>query len=423
MKNVIIDINSKPSTIYYIGSTGDDKAYSLSFLNLPLDGTEYAITWQNNEETLKLQPLNNNEFIVTNKYTKTAGIINIQLYSKKDDEWIAYSGILRLMLTESIKEETPEPTPTPTDVPEYVIYKAYDENAYSLNGLGPCVVQNEKTDVNIKIDGNDLKEIHCLGGQYTLIKKIDGTDGIIGYFTDNHGICNYLEVRNGLIITSFADGDKHWGLLSVSADNKTLTAVDFVNGLKTDKEATENNDVVNKGYVDSKIPSTPSGSSIKRIVGTWKEGIINGYNHGLARQAGYKGLLYEVDLSDYVGKTVFYNCSPCKTQNTNNAGISSGSSGIYLYDFKNTSMFYDSPFDGTSKNATQYPFGNYPHYIDESNNRAITGSLNITNDSKIFGYNINIQGEQNAITSGWIDSNGNVNPRGVDVIFTIMEVQ
>ena len=256
MKNVIIDINSKPSTIYYIGSTGDDKAYSLSFLNLPLDGTEYAITWQNNEETLKLQPLNNNEFIVTNKYTKTAGIINIQLYSKKDGEWIAYSGILRLMLTESIKEETP----TPTDVPEYVIYKAYDVNGYSINGLGPCIVQNEKTDVNIKIEGNDLKEIDCLGGQYTLIKKVDGTDGIIGYYTDNNGICNYLEVSNGLIINGFADGDKHWGLLSVSADNKTLTTVDFVNGLKTNKVATENNDVVNKEYVDTKDTETLNNS-------------------------------------------------------------------------------------------------------------------------------------------------------------------
>lgn len=423
MKNVIIDINSKPSTIYYIGSTGDDKAYSLSFLNLPLDGTEYAITWQNNEETLKLQPLNNNEFIVTNKYTKTAGIINIQLYSKKDGEWIAYSGILRLMLTESIKEETPEPTPTPTDVPEYVIYKAYDVNGYSLNGLGPCIVQNEKTDVNIKIDENDLTEIHCLSGQYTLIKKVDGTNGIIGYFTDNYGRCNYLEVSDGLIVSGFADGNKNWGFLSVSADNKTQTTVDFVNGLKTDKPATENNDVVNKGYVDSKIPSTPSGSAIKRIVGTWKEGIVNGYNHGLARQPGYKGLLYEVDLSDYVGKTVFYSCSPCKTQQTNNAGITDGSAGIYLYDFKNTSMFYDTPFNGTSKNATQYPFSIYPHYLEESNNRAITGSLNITNNSKIFGYNINIQPESNAINSGWIDSSGNVNPRGVDVIFTIMEVQ
>lgn len=421
MKNVIIDINSKPSTIYYIGSTGDDKAYSLSFLNLPLDGTEYALTWQNNEETLKLQPLNNNEFIVTNKYTKTAGIINIQLYSKKDGEWIAYSGILRLMLTESIKEETPEPTPT--DVPEYVIYKAYDENGYSLNGLGPCVVQNEKTDVNIKIDGNDLKGIHCLGGQYTLIKKVDGTDGIIGYFTDNHGICNYLEVRNGLIVTSFADDDKHWGLLSVSADNKTLTAVDFLNGLKTDKAPTENNDVVNKEYVDSKIPSTPSGSSIKRIVGTWKEGIINEYNHGIARQAGYKGLLYEVDLSEYVGKTVFYSCTPCKTQNTNNVGLDSNSATSYLYDFKNTCMFYDSAFDGTRKNATQYPFGNYPHYLVEKNERVLVGSLYITNESKIFGYNINIQNETSAISSGWIDSSGNVNPTGVDVIFTIMEVQ
>lgn len=258
MKNVIIDINSKPSTIYYIGSTGDDKAYSLSFLNLPLDGTEYAITWQNNEETLKLQPLNNNEFVVTNKYTKTAGIINIQLYSKKDGEWIAYSGILRLMLTNSIQEVTPEPTPTET--PEYIIYKAYDVNGYVLNGLGPCIIQNEKTDVNIKIDGHDLTEIDCLGGQLTLIKKVDGTDGIIGYFTDDDGRCNYLEVSGGLIVNGFADGDNHWGLLSVSADNKTLTAVDFVNGLKTDKEATENNDVVNKGYVDTKDTETLNSS-------------------------------------------------------------------------------------------------------------------------------------------------------------------
>ena len=421
MKNVIIDINSKPSTIYYIGSTGDDKAYSLSFLNLPLDGTEYAITWQNNEETLKLQPLNNNEFVVTNKYTKTAGIINIQLYSKKDGGWIAYSGILRLMLTESIKEETPDPTPT--DVPEYVIYKAYNVNGYSLNGLGPCIVQNEKTDVNIKIEGHDLTEIDCLGGQYTLIKKVDGTDGIIGYFTDDDGRCNYLEVSGGLIVNGFADGDNHWGLLSVSADNKTLTKVDFVNGLKTDKEATENNDVVNKGYVDSKIPSIPSGSTIKRIVGSWKEGIINAYNRGIGRQAGYKGLLYEVDLSEYVGKTVFYSCSPCKTQNTNNAGVTSGSANLYLHDFKNTCMFYDSAFDGTSKNAIYYPLSNYPHYLDESNDRALVGTLNITNDSKIFGYNINIQNETNAITSGWIDSSGNVNPTGVDVIFTIMEVK
>ena len=112
-----------------------------------------------------------------------------------------------------------------------------------------------------------------------------------------------------------------------------------------------------------------------------------------------------------------------KTKNINNAGVASGSSGIYLYDFKNTSMFYDSPFDGTRKNAKEYPFGNYPHYIDENNNRAVVGSLNVTNDSKIFGYNINIQSEQNAITSGWIDSSGNINPIGVDVIFTIMEVQ
>ena len=248
MTNVIIDINGKPSTIYYAGSQNDDKAYSLSFTNLKDDGTEYAITLQNSEETFKLQPLENNAFVLSNKYTKQSGLISIQVYQKKEGEWVAFSQVLKIMLTPSIQTETPEPEPTDETV--YVVYKEYNDNGYDLTGLGPCIVQNEKTDVNIKIGTNEHTEIDCLGGQYTLIKKVDGNDGVIGYYTDDDGRCNYLEVTDGTIINGFADGVNHWGLLSVSADNKTLTKLEYVNGLTTDVTPSDEKDVTNKKYVD-----------------------------------------------------------------------------------------------------------------------------------------------------------------------------
>ena len=248
MTNVIVDINGKPTTIYYAGSQNDDKAYSLSFTNLKDDGTEYAITLQNSEETFKLQPLKNNVFVLSNKYTKQPGLINIQVYQKKEGDWVAFSKVLKIMLTPSIQSEAPEPEPTDETV--YVVYKEYNDNGYDLTGLGPCIVQNEKTDVNIKIGTNEHTEIDCLGGQYTLIKKVDGSDGIIGYYTDDDGRCNYLEVTDGTIVNGFADGENHWGLLSVSADSKTLTKLDYVNGLSTDVTPSDEKDVTNKKYVD-----------------------------------------------------------------------------------------------------------------------------------------------------------------------------
>lgn len=419
MKTVIIDINCSTSTVYYVGSQGDDKVTTLHFNGLEEGGSDYAITLQNSEKTFKKIPLVNNEMVLSGGYTTQGGLLNAQVFVKKNEDWIAYSKVLKLMLLNSIQES---PQPEPSETTPYVVFKEYNENGYDITGNGPCVVQNEKTDVRIKFGTNEYTEIDCLGGQYTLIKKVEAsTNGVIGYFTNDDGVTEYIELQDGVILNGPADGDNHWGLLSVSKDNKTLTKLEFVNGLKTDVQPTDDGDVANKKYVDDVL--LQKTNSLNRVIGVWKEGIINSYNNGLVRQSGYGGLLYEVDLSKFVGKKIYFNCTPLKTDETNNVGINTNSSSIFLYDFKNTCMFYDEAFNGSNgKKATSYPLGNYPHYLTENNNIPICGVLNVTENSKYYGYNVQIENVNNAKSHGWLGEEGHVNPEGVDVIFTVMEV-